>query len=156
MPPLVFPQNDVWEMSAKIPYWWHITTQIWVVLLIGCTAQIICVSQSEAWPRSGKWRIISMVFLRLFLRRHFTGKPLETSQNVGCFLRLLRHHYLVNVCTWIPVLVSTSCCRLQNWKVANYVKLLQITSTCIFHGCHHVACLMSCAQRRGLDPREGW
>ena len=63
-------------MSAEIPYWWDIATQIWVVLLIGCTAQVICVSQSEAWPRSGKWRIISMVFLRLFLRRHFTGKPL--------------------------------------------------------------------------------
>ena len=31
-PPLVSPRNDVWETSAKIPYWWDITTQIWVVL----------------------------------------------------------------------------------------------------------------------------
>ena len=33
--PLVFPRNDVWETSAEIPYWWRVTTQIWVVLLIG-------------------------------------------------------------------------------------------------------------------------
>ena len=84
------------------------------------------------------------------------GVDSPMSRNVGCFLRLLRHHYLINACTWTLILVFTSCCRLQNWKVANYVKLLQITSTCIFQGCHHGACLMSCAQRRGLDPREGW
>ena len=29
---MVFPRNDVWQMSAEIPYWWHVTTQIWVVL----------------------------------------------------------------------------------------------------------------------------
>ena len=29
-----------------------------------------------------------MEFLRSFLRRHFPGKPVETSPNVGCFLRL--------------------------------------------------------------------
>ena len=33
--PLVSPPNDVWETSAEIPYWWHVTSQIWVVLLIG-------------------------------------------------------------------------------------------------------------------------
>ena len=31
MLPLVSPPNDVWETSAEIPYWWRITTQIWVV-----------------------------------------------------------------------------------------------------------------------------
>ena len=35
MPPAVSPRNDVWETSSEIPYWWHVTTQIWVVLLIG-------------------------------------------------------------------------------------------------------------------------
>ena len=32
---MVFPHNDIWEKSTEIPYWWHIITQIWVVLLIG-------------------------------------------------------------------------------------------------------------------------
>ena len=29
-----------------------------------------------------------MEFLRSFLRRHFTGKPVLVSRNVGCFLRV--------------------------------------------------------------------
>ena len=27
---MVSPRNDVWESSAEIPYWWRVTTQIWV------------------------------------------------------------------------------------------------------------------------------
>ena len=35
-PSLVSPRNEVWEgTTAEIPYWWPVTTQIWVVLLIG-------------------------------------------------------------------------------------------------------------------------
>ena len=30
--PLVSPPNDVWETSAEIPYWWRVTTQIWLVV----------------------------------------------------------------------------------------------------------------------------
>ena len=30
-----FPRNDVWKRRAEIPYWWRITSQIWVGLLIG-------------------------------------------------------------------------------------------------------------------------
>ena len=29
-----FPRNDIWETSAEIPYWWRVTPEIWVVLLI--------------------------------------------------------------------------------------------------------------------------
>ena len=47
----------------------------------------IC-DQSKVLPRSVYWCTISMEFLRLFLRRHFAGKPVVISQNVGCFLRL--------------------------------------------------------------------
>ena len=36
-PPTGSPGNDVWETSAEIPYWWRITTQIWIVLPICCT-----------------------------------------------------------------------------------------------------------------------
>ena len=45
--PLVSPPNDVWETSAEIFYWWHVTTRIWVVLLIGCDACEIWFNQSE-------------------------------------------------------------------------------------------------------------
>ena len=30
---------DVRETSAEIPYWWRVTIQTWVVLLIGRTAR---------------------------------------------------------------------------------------------------------------------
>ena len=46
MPPTVFQQNDVWETSTEIPYWWRVTTQVWVVLLIGHAA-------SAVWNFSG-------------------------------------------------------------------------------------------------------
>ena len=48
-----FTRNDVWETSAEIPYWWRITTQTWVLLLIGRVVREICFNQSEALPRSG-------------------------------------------------------------------------------------------------------
>ena len=43
------------ETSAEIPYWWCVTTQIWVVLLIGCVAWEIWFNQWEALPRSGSF-----------------------------------------------------------------------------------------------------
>ena len=72
-PPLVSRPNDVRETSAEIPYWWRVTTQIWVVFLIGRAVWEIWFNQSEAFQ---------------FLRRHFAGKPVVASRNVGCFLRL--------------------------------------------------------------------
>ena len=35
-------------------------------------------------------RVNSKEFLRSFLRRHLSGKPVVASANVGCFLRLLK------------------------------------------------------------------
>ena len=43
--PLVSPPNDVWETSAEIPYWWRVTTPIWIVLLIGGAAWKIWFNQ---------------------------------------------------------------------------------------------------------------
>ena len=37
--PLVSQRNDVCETTAEIPYWWRITTQFWVLLLIGSAAR---------------------------------------------------------------------------------------------------------------------
>jgi len=46
-------------------------------------------SQSEALLRSALCLVISLKFLRSFLRRHFARKPVVASQNVGCFPRLV-------------------------------------------------------------------
>ena len=69
-----------------------LSTKIWVVLLIGWSEFPSWHDQSEALTyllRSVKWRVISMEFLRSFLRRHFAGKPFVASRKVGCFLRLI-------------------------------------------------------------------
>ena len=35
---LVSPRNDVWGTFSEILYWWRVTMQFWVVLLIGCAS----------------------------------------------------------------------------------------------------------------------
>ena len=35
--PLVSPRNDVWGTSTEIPYWWRLTTQIWMFISATCT-----------------------------------------------------------------------------------------------------------------------
>ena len=47
-------RHDVWETSVEIPYWRRVTTQIWVVYLIGRATSEIFSNQSEALPRSRK------------------------------------------------------------------------------------------------------
>ena len=80
-PPLVSPWNDVWETSAEIPYWWRVTIQIWVVLLIGWSKFPIQFGQSEA--TSSVWNFCAQVIRR---------EPVVVWQSVGCFLRLLNCH----------------------------------------------------------------
>ena len=72
-----------WEilMSKEFPYWWCVTTQMWVVLLIGCTTWEICFSQS-VWNDHDC--VISREFFRMFFRGHFTGKPVVALRNVRC------------------------------------------------------------------------
>ena len=94
-PTTVSRRNDVWETSADIPYWWRVTTQIWVVFLIGRAACEICLTNEKHYQDLGT--DASLVGLRSYLRRHFAGKLLLASRNVGCFLRLA---------WWAPVKIS--------------------------------------------------
>ena len=59
------------------------TTHIREVLLIGRAAWEIFFNQSEALLWSGQWHVISLEFLRLFLRRLFEVKPLVASRTVS-------------------------------------------------------------------------
>ena len=53
-PPVVSTRNDVWETSAEIPYWWPVTTQIWVVKpLIESTTRQICLTNQTHDPDPG-------------------------------------------------------------------------------------------------------
>ena len=60
-PTLVSPRNNVWETSAE--------ERLSMGSMEGAVWEI-CFNQSEALPRSGKWRVISVEFLRSFVRGH--------------------------------------------------------------------------------------
>ena len=72
MPPQVSPRNDAWSRNER-------KNSILMTLHFqdhhGCASDWLKISfdQSEALPRSGKWRVNSVEFLCLFLRRHFAG-----------------------------------------------------------------------------------
>ena len=58
---------------AEIPYWWRVTIQIWVVILIGCAFMEICFNQPDAVTRSWQWHANVIEFLRLLPTSHFAG-----------------------------------------------------------------------------------
>ena len=75
-------QIDVCKMCAELPYWYYRN--------LGSASDWLMQISHAAWPiRSTAQIFISMEFLWSFCRRHFPGKPVVVSQNVGCFLRLL-------------------------------------------------------------------
>ena len=53
-PPLVSSWNDVWEARTEIPYWWRVTTQIWVMLLTGWSKNFPrCTTNQKHYPDLG-------------------------------------------------------------------------------------------------------
>ena len=90
-PPLVSPR----EMTSEKRLQKCFTTQIWVVILIGRGVKEICFSQSEALPRS----VISMEFLRSFVRRHFAGNPMVKWRKWRLFVQTRAVHaiYLLSL-----------------------------------------------------------
>ena len=85
MPPTVSPRNDVWETSTWIPYWWRVTTQTWIVLLIGRSKFPSRHVQSEAVLGSVTRHQYG---ISVFFWRHVAGKPVVASWYVACFLKL--------------------------------------------------------------------
>ena len=80
-PPLVSPQNATWKMSVEIPYWRRVTTQAWVVFLIGWSKFPLWHNQSEALPRSGQRHVISNGISPVIPQISFRGEPLVVLQN---------------------------------------------------------------------------
>ena len=82
-----FPRQMTSEKRAQKFH--SVSTQIWVVLLIGWIKFPTRYDLSESLPSSGWWHVVTMEFLNSFFRRFFAGKPVVASWNVGCFLRLV-------------------------------------------------------------------
>ena len=62
-----FPRYNVWTTSKEIPYWWPVTTQIWVVLLFGSIFPTRH-DQSEALPTSADLGSVTSSVWNLFAR----------------------------------------------------------------------------------------
>ena len=75
------PRNDDWETRAEIPYWWRVTTQIWVVLPIGWSKFSTNQKHCSDWvtKASSVWNSA------LVSQKPFRG------YGVGCFLKLSEH-----------------------------------------------------------------
>ena len=102
-PSLVSLRSDILETRAEIPYWWRVTTEIWVVLLI----VVPCVKFAST-NQKHYWRVISMEFLRSFLRRHggISGSVAKCrlfSQATSC---LAGTRFNLYRCTWLYLLVD--------------------------------------------------
>ena len=69
----------------------------------------ICFNRSQALPRSWKCCVTSMAILCSFLRRHFAGKPVVVSGNVGCFFRLFLCGLFDTFLLFLIILSSLSC-----------------------------------------------
>ena len=67
-----------WRLSVEIPYWRHVTTQIWVVLPIGRAAWEIWFNQSGALPRSVNNTSSALNFYARFLLAQFTSSSFLT------------------------------------------------------------------------------
>ena len=84
MLPLVSSQNNIWRMTAEIPYWWRVTTQFWLVLLVGRAARVICFKQSEALLRSGSETTSVLNFCSCSVDLISEAKWVVALQNLNC------------------------------------------------------------------------
>ena len=88
---LVSTRNDVWETSARIPYWWHVTR---CQIILGSASDWSCQmgnlhkllnqKHSQIWEMTHCQIGISV----LVSRSHFPGKPVVVFRKVGCLLGL--------------------------------------------------------------------
>ena len=58
-------RNDVLETTAEIPYWWRVTTQIWVELPIGWSKFPTRSDQSDATPNNYYKNVFVICFCNL-------------------------------------------------------------------------------------------
>ena len=110
----------VWETRAEIPYWWRITTQIWVELLICRAAWKICFSPTRSTrvlssqpPNWSSWK---------------NAKYWVSGKQAISFLRLTRiyFHYF-----WVVIF----CSIFYTWQVAANCKHAKSNNTEYYRHC---------------------
>ena len=110
-PPMGSPWIDVWETSAEIfPYWWRVTTQIWVVLLIGWSKFHKCQDQLEAL-----WNFCAC----------FSDVNSQGNRWWWCEMLSVFSGYIITIraiLVWLPKIVSIRVCYLFDQPMAEKIK----------------------------------
>ena len=113
-----FPANGVRETSAEIPYWWRITTQIWVELLI-CRAQwkIASANQKHKGTKPTTAKLIEL-----------GEREIVSGKQAISFLRLTRgyFHYF-----WVVIF----CSIFSTWQVAANCRHAKSNNTEYYRHC---------------------
>ena len=144
-PPLVSLWNEFQGTSTEIQYWWHITIQIWVVLLIGWSKFPMQQDQSEALQYgvstlvsqtsfhgenqmmavfSGYVRWCQLCPKQLVISYSASGKSGQI-QFLTLHLQSLEHHILVIILQRGEVIMS--CClgsKISGWQQTKKLSLL--------------------------------
>ena len=87
-------QFNIWGMSAEIPGWWLVTTQMWVVLLIGSGKFLCCLTNLKHYPdlesdTRGSWWHSRYTFDSLNGHLYKTDTSVKRTLRVGPCLCLL-------------------------------------------------------------------
>ena len=121
-PRLVSPRNDVWQTSTEIPYWWRVSTQIWVVLLIGWE---FASSNQKHYRDLGSFYWLNICFIQSEARSR--GPFLE---RVGNFSGP-KANFEIKTC-WIvarfPAHKPVNLALLTDSFIASFLKLLKLWS----------------------------
>ena len=97
-PLLVSPRNYVWETRAEIPYWWCVSTQVLVVLLIG-------------WKFLQPIRSTTQIGLVTRHQYEISAFVSQTSSGGVAKCQLFSQATLLqsSLITWIPFMTSSGC-----------------------------------------------
>ena len=119
MPSPVTLWNDIWETSANIPYWWGVKTRSGECFWLAVPNRKFASTNQNT---TQIWVVIHHQYgiLRVILRCHFSGKPVVSSRNDGCFLRQVK---ISELCRLTVTLVS--------WLLKN-VTLLSLNKVAIW------------------------
>ena len=146
-----FPTKWRLRRTVEIPFWWHFTTQIWLVCVIGCGAGKICFNQWEVLPSSDASSEygISAVVSQMSFCWESTGGVAKCQ--VNCFLRL---HWSGDCPGSGPqhmILVTRGLVWLSQWTMCSVHNYGKSTVTNLQKRCK----TWNCRGRAGEVEREG-
>ena len=111
-------------MSVKIPYWWTVTTQIWVVLLL----LLLVRNLLQPVRSTTQVDIICIEFPLSFLRRHFAWNAVKGCVTKCWFLCPEVPLYVINLFDMLHLVVFGQCLAV----LSSYSSMMCRVPLCLF------------------------